>query len=387
MAVMSLRPVLIAALTAGACHVTHPSVIGGAMSVELAVLAAVDGGVRRAPRRIKLLPEGEFASVDGRPANMEGSNTAVWRMTARLGARIVGAFRARKQKMIIDYEHSTLRAVPAGHPNPAAAWIVDLSYLSGAEAPDGAGLYADVEWTPAAAAMVVDLQYRYISPVFPFDQDTGDVLDLLHVAITNTPGLNTDALPELQAQLSALAHSSFSTPPEMGNQQEPSMKLLLAALGLTVTATEEAGLAALNALQGQVTSLNAQVVELKGKQFDPAQHIPLSEHKKVADQLAALSAASETAEHTTLMTAALADARILPANAEYWKKQPLAALKAFLVDAKPLAAALTATQTGGQAPGGGNQPVAALTAEDQAVCKQLGIKPEDYLKTKAVATA
>jgi phage I-like protein len=162
------------------------------------------------------------------------------------------------------------------------------------------------------------------------------------------------------------------------------MKLLLAALGLSAVASEEAGLTALTALQSQVTAKDALIVELRAKQFDPSQHIPLVEHKKVADQLAALSAQAEASQHATLMTAALADARILPANADYWKAQPLAALQAFLKDAKPLSAALGAMQTGGQPPAGGAN-TAVLSAEDKAVCEQLGIKPEDYLKQKAVA--
>jgi phage I-like protein len=352
------------------------------MTVELAALGGAAGA--GAPKRIKLLPEGEFASVDGRPGNMKGSNTKVWRLTAELGARLVRAFRALKQKMLIDYEHRTLRAVVNGLPNPAAAWIVGLTYLTDG-APDGPGLYADVEWTASAAAMVVKEEYRYISPVFPFDPDTGDVLALLHVAITNTPGLNTDALPELQAQLSAMA-AQFSTPPETGNPQEPPMKLLLAALGLSAVASEEAGLTALTALQSQVAQKDALIVELKAKQFDPSLHIPLVEHKKVADQMAALSAQTEATEHTTLMTAALADARILPANAEYWRAQPLVALKAFLKDAKPLSAALAGLQTGGNPPAGGAL-TAVLSAEEKAVCEQLGIKTEDFLKTKALAAA
>lgn len=352
------------------------------MPVEMVALAATPGLSPAAPKRIKLLPLGEFASYDGRPGNMEGSNTKVWRLTAAGAHRLIDAFARQKIKMVVDYEHATLKAATTGQPNPAAAWITGLTFVSGGDEP---GLYADMDWTPTAATLVAKSEYRYISPVFLFDPDTGDVTALLHVAITNTPALNTDALPELQAQLSALAHQ-FSTPPDQGTTQEPSMKLLLAALGLSAVASEEAGLAALTALQGQVAGLNAQVAELKGKQFDPSQHIPLSEHKKVADQLAALTVAAETAEHTTLMTAALADARILPANAEYWKKQPLAALKAFLVDAKPLAAALTTTQTGGNPPGG-QQLAAVLSAEDAAVCEQLGIKPEDYLKNKPKAAA
>ena len=355
------------------------------MAVELVTLAAASGQAPAAPRRIKLLPLGEFASVDGRPGNMEGVSAQAWRLTPEGAHELIAAFARRKVKMLVDYEHATLRAAATGQPNPASAWITGLSLEESGPSP---GLYAEVEWTAAAAALVASGQYKYLSPVFGFDADTGDVLSLLHVGLTNTPGLNAEHLPELQAQLSALAQQQqLSTPPETGTQKEPPMKLLLAALGLSAAASEDAGLAALTALQGQITTLNAQVVELKSKQFDPAQHIPLVEHKKVADQLAALSAQTEATEHASLMTAALADARILPTNADYWRKQPLVALKAFLQDAKPLSAALSGLQTGGQPPAGGQQATAALSAEDQAVCAQLGLKPEDYIKHKAPATA
>lgn len=373
--------------------VAAAAVLGGCLSVELVALAAEPGRSVGAPQRVKLLPLGEFASVDGRPGNLEGVSAQTWRLTPEGAHELVAAFARRKVKMLVDYEHATLRAAATGQPNPAAAWIVSLVFVSGGDEP---GLYADLEWTPTAAAMVGRNEYRYLSPVFGFDGDTGEVLSLLHVGLTNTPGLNTEHLPELQAQLSALAAAQtaalgtppFSTPPETGTTpQEPPMKLLLAALGLSAVASEEAGLAALTALQGQVNAKDALIVELKSKQFDPAQHIPLTEHKKVADQLAALSVQTEATEHAALMTAALADARILPANADYWKAQPLVALKAFLKDAKPLSAALSGLQTGGQPPAGGSGHMAALSAEDKAVCEQLGLKPEDYLKTKAEAAA
>jgi len=160
------------------------------------------------------------------------------------------------------------------------------------------------------------------------------------------------------------------------------MKLLLAALGLSAVASEEAGMTALAALQSQVAGKDALIVELRAKQFDPAQHIPLTEHTKVADQLAALSAQTEKTEAESLMTAMLADSRILPANADYWKVQPLAALKAFAAVAKPLAAALTQTQTDGKPPKDGSPAVAALSTEEQAVAKQLGMSSEDFAKAK-----
>lgn len=374
---------LFAALSAASLPSSALPVQGGCLAVELRALEVAPG----VPSRIKLLPAGAFQSVDGRPGNLPGSATERWLLTPARGAALAAGFAARKQQMLVDYEHQTLRAEKNGLPNPAAAWIGALEYLpEGPDAIHGAGLYGSVHWTAKAAALVAAQEYLYLSPVFTFDAETGEVLALLHVALTNTPGLNTDALPELQAQLSALAASQFSTMPDEGSlptpPQEKPMKLLLAALGLSAAASEEAGMTALAALQAQVTTKDAQIVELRAKQFDPAQHIPLTEHTKVAEQLAALTALSEKTEGEQLMAAMLADSRILPANADYWKAQPLAALKVFAAVAKPLAAALTQSQTQGKPPGAPGTTV-ALTADELAVCSQLGIKPDDFAATKS----
>ena len=44
--------------------------------------------------------------------------------------------------------------------------------------------------TDRAAAMIEAGEYRYLSPVFRYDSETGEVLELLHVALTNTPALD-----------------------------------------------------------------------------------------------------------------------------------------------------------------------------------------------------
>jgi phage I-like protein len=80
---------------------------------------------------------------------------------------------------VIDYEHQTLNAATNGQPAPAAAWFSTLEWR------DGDGLYAtDVQWTERAAAMVAAGEYRFLSPVFCFDNH-GNVKALLHAALTN----------------------------------------------------------------------------------------------------------------------------------------------------------------------------------------------------------
>lgn len=155
---------------------------------------------------------------------------------------------------------------------------------------------------------------------------------------------------------------------------------VLVALGLPLDTGDETAFAKLAALVQKTKEQDGEITELKARQFDPAKHIPLEEHTKLTNELAALKSTSEKAEHERLMTAALADARILPPNEAYWRAQSLAALQAFLKDAKPLAD-LKGTQTGGKPPEGDGKSV-KLTDEEMAVCKSLGLTPEKFAAAK-----
>ena len=155
---------------------------------------------------------------------------------------------------------------------------------------------------------------------------------------------------------------------------------ILAALGLPASTTDDTALTALAALRGQVAAKDQEIAALQVKQFDPARHIPLAEHQKVTDQLAQLSTQADKAEHDKLMAAALTGRTILPANEAYWREQPLAALQAFLKDAKPLLD--MGMQTAGKPPAD-DSGIVALSADEKAVCDLLGISAADFLKSKA----
>jgi phage I-like protein len=347
------------------------------------VALTLDGGATTgAPKRVQLLPAGFFAAKDGRPGSLEGSRISQWRLNEGDAAQLIQAM--GRNEMLIDYEHQTLHAQSNGHPAPAAGWFSEIAFVPDAREPDGdqAGLWAsDVRWTPKARAHIEAGEYRYISPVFLFEPDTGAVLRLLHVALTNNPALD-GMTPVTAAALTALsARFPLST------TQEQPMNKLLAAMGLAADATEATALTALATLQGRADlsgSKDAEIAALKANQFDPAKHIPMTEHKKVTDQLAALTANADKAEHEGLMAVALADARILPVNETYWRAQPLAALKEFLKDAKPVAA-LAGTQTGGKPPPSDNKTTAALTADEQAMAKAFGQTPEQFAQAKKSA--
>lgn len=347
-----------------------------AVDLGLGLTTEAASSALAAPVRIKVMPAGDFKAVDGRPASMAGVSAKAWLLGDAQAVLVIAAFKARKLDLVIDYEHQTLMTASNGKPAPAAGWITALEWVA------DDGLYAQVNWTEDGACAITEREYRYLSPVFAFDKATGAVLGLLHVGLTNTPALNTDYLPTV-AGLSSLFHTSNFQQP-----QEISMKQVLAALKLAPDATEETTLTALSALQGQLVTKDAEIAALKASQFDPAKHMPMAEHNKVAEALvakegevAALKADQDKAEHEAVMTAALTSSQIVPANEAYWRRQPLAVLKEYLLTA-PKIAALTSTQSGGKPPAGG-APAVNLDADEFAMCKSMGLDPAAFAKTKA----
>ena len=328
------------------------------------------------PRAFRVLPAGQFKAVDGRPLEPQ---SRCWLLTDEDGARIASEFNARVSACVIDYEHATIRSGATGGKAPAAGWINRLEWRP------GDGLWAvDVEWTEAAAQAIAAREYRYISPVFTSDPNSGRVLDFWHAALTNTPGL--DGLTDLAA-LAAQLFSSTNLPPINPTQEDASMDhlhALLAALGLPASATQEESLAALTALKTNVATLTAQIATP-----DPAKFVPVAtlaalqaEHKGLQDKYDALSAQVNDDKVEQAIASGKAAGKISPAL-ESWArdlgKKDIAALNAWL-DKTPAIVPLNGTQTGGQGEGGN---VAALSAEQAKVCALMGIDEAEYRKTLA----
>ena len=122
-----------------------------------------------------------------------------------------------------------------GDQAPAAGWFHELEYRQ------GEGLFiVDARWTEKAKAHIEQGEYRYVSPVFTYDPDTGAVLRILNVAITNDPAI--DGMVELEVAAAAKFLSDTPTEDHTMNEQ------LLSLLGLTKTATDEDALAALKTI-------------------------------------------------------------------------------------------------------------------------------------------
>lgn len=181
-----------------------------------------------APGRIQLFPVGEFSARDGRPGTLKGVKVKAWTITPTIAAAVVARWQARETPLVVDYEHQTMNAAENGKPAPAAGWIESLEME-----PDG--LYATVKWTDAARAFIQADEYRYISPVFTFDPETGAVLELKSAALTNYPALDG------MAAVAARAEDDLPMKKELADK-------LCRLLGLAADATEDAMLTELQKL-------------------------------------------------------------------------------------------------------------------------------------------
>lgn len=317
---------------------------------------------------IQLFPAGVFDAPRG---SLKGQGP--WRIDAQTAAAVIRLAAARKNKILIDYEHQSLRTAENGKPVIAAGWLRpdSLEWRSGGEHP---GLYArDPEWTAAATGHIDGNEIKYLSPVFRYAKD-GTVLELISIALTNEPAI--DGMKEL-----LLAAATFFYPISNPTRERPMNKELLALFGLPEDADEAAVLAACTALKqtaDQTAALTEQVAALKTAAPDASKYVPVEVVTELQQSLAALSQKIETSEIDKLIEANLAKLPT-PGLQKWAKSQSVAALTAYLETA-PEIAALTGTQTGGKEPKGES---GALNDTDLAVCKQLNIDPDAYRASRS----
>ncbi|MDK4613417.1 phage protease, partial [Kingella kingae] len=175
-------------------------------------LAACSFEVSAKDGRIQLLPYGEFRAVDGRPFD-----APAWFLTEQNGRDVADLANQSSTQLVVDYEHQTLYKEQNGQPAPAAGWMRWIEFTP-------KGLFADVEWTDKATALIQNREYRYISAVFAYDTQ-GYVRKLFHAALTNNPAL--DGMDEVLAAASAQLNFTQST-----TEQNPMNELLQQLFGL-----------------------------------------------------------------------------------------------------------------------------------------------------------
>lgn len=299
---------------------------------------------------VQLIPAGQFRTTDGRPEGVEA-----WKLDSASAAALIAKASARNNRFVIDYDHQTLHK--PSDITPAAGWFKTLEWR------EGEGLFAtDVEWTATAAAMIKAGEYRYLSPVFTFSGDSGEVLEIVSAGITNTPAL--DGMQELAALSRKAA--------------EP----MAALLGFMQAHGGPDGLR----IAGDITALleaHKEAVAVLSTQTEQA--------RQARQEVSALHRQVAAAQVEEVIDLALCDARLLPGQVEAARRvgaTDLAALKTLL-DRPALIAALTGMQTDkarsrGWVPPGehGHETRVPVTREEARIAALTGRTPAEYADLK-----
>ena len=319
--------------------------------------------------RIQLLPYGKFRATDGRPTDVEA-----WYVTDTNGADVVALANNQRNPLPIDYEHQIIHSLKNGKEAPSAGWMEYFYFTP-------QGIFADVRWTDKAADYIKNGEYRYISAVFAYDTD-GYVRKIFHAALTNTPAL--DGMEEAMVAASV----------NLLQEDNPMDKKLLAALCALFALKADASEAditekvtALSAAKGDspvdVLDVYAKLAEKEQSVAalstqvgnpDPAKFVPVDQVVALQADFNALKTSVEADKKEALITAALSQGKLAPALKDWAQSLSVEALSAYLEKA-PAMAALSGEP---QAKTDPDQNVVALSAEQQATAKMLGISEAEY---------
>lgn len=356
-----------------------------ATSAYIAALSLAIGSNDTPSGYFLVFPEGETRSGDGsgRPTECDS-----WKLDASNGYALASLLNARPTDMVIDYEHQTLHKETNGQPAPAAGWLAagEFEYV------EGVGLCNRApSWTTKATQSIAGREYRYKSPVIAYNAD-GYVTNVMNVAITNQPALLT--LDELTA-LSA----KFNVNEKQDKTMKPLLAYVISSLGLPDKTTEDEAVTALSAqvddFKTKATDAKVEIdaakplaalssVFSKTSEPDPAKYVPV---ETMTQTVAALNAQITTLQgnqvdpNDALLTAALSDGRLLPAQ-EAWAKSYAASdpagFKTYL-DNAPVIAALNSKQTHGKPDPVASDKITALSAEQKEVADGMGIAHADMI--------
>ena len=273
-------------------------------------------------------------------------------------AQVMAATLAHGADLPFDYDHATELKAPQGDEAPAAGWVREYRLNQ------RGAMEARVEWTERARAAIAAREYRYVSPVFLFDQD-GRIHRFSSFGLVNKPNLAIKALNAEQSQ---------PTP------EEPmALAAILAALGLPETATDQQAVAAVSTLKTDLqVAQNAERTPSLDKYVPRADYDGAVQRAQNAEQQ--LKQRDQEQLQTAInaeIEAALKAGKITPATKAYHlaQCQQEGGLERFreFVKAAP---SVTDPVMGNEQP----KTTAALNSEQQTAARMLGMTDAEYLK-------
>jgi len=309
------------------------------------------------PKRIQLLPPGpDIKGRDGR------------RYVLKDAEAVAKASNSWLPSHSIDENHAVDLKAPRGEASPAFGWFSNVA----AEA--NGSVWADVEWTERGKAAVSNLEYKYLSPVFLYAEN-GEITSILRAALSNNPNLDLKSLNTVQ------------TPAEPAKElQNMNIAVILAALGLPETATEEEALAAISALRASLNAARGKNGQVDLSAYAPRADVAAMESRALAaeKQLAELNAAYLRKETEAVVDQAVKDRKIAPASRDLYvslcsTRESLEGVK------KALAASPAVFADDSQVPAGSPPPArTSLNAEEISMAKAMGYSEEEWKRLKEV---
>lgn len=131
-----------------------------------------------APEWIHVVPSGTFKGKDGRgPFHLNNMQKV-----------IAASLPAAGKTVPIDYNHSLYAHSSDAR---AAGWIDRMESRAD-------GIWAHASWTPAAAKMIAEKEWRFLSPALKTDED-GNITRIDSVGLVNRPNLELTALNSQQS--------------------------------------------------------------------------------------------------------------------------------------------------------------------------------------------
>lgn len=328
-----------------------------------------------APEWIQVFPAGAFSGRDGRGPYVCEPEAVIARTREHNGSLDIP----------VDYDHQLEFSAANGRPAPAAGWITELAARED-------GVWGRVEWTEKGRAHVAAREYRYVSPVYYYDEPSGVIQSIESVALTNVPNLTMKALA---------ARGRPGQHPFTGESSMSFLKTLASVLGVTdAEPTEAAVEAAVRSLAQDARNMKAamslmaqtvraddgtpaglvkavQSVAARAEHPDVTKYVPAETFNTVNAELSRMKAAQSVA----LVERGKADGKISPAM-EPWAKEAAArdpeAFRAFLAAAPDLrpGAGKAAQSAKATPPGEGG----GLDGSAKALCRAMGVSEEAYTK-------
>lgn len=348
--------------------------------IATAMLLSMDAAAA-APEWVHLLPAGELRM--NRQDNFKPLKPGQVPMLCSFDAK------DPVDRAPIDVNHAYAKRGVLGEDTPAYGWLTELQSRDD-------GLWGKVEWNDRGRKAIADREYRGISAELM--TINGEIIGVRGASLTNHPNLK-GLTPLLQ---------TADTTTEEDDFMDKILKDLLAKLGLKEDATPEAVLQSVTALVDDKTATTkhlADIAKAAGAASDAKPEAILqsvtalattggddkaiaglrAELQTVTTELNTLKSNGAREKAVAFVDGAIAEGRVgvKPLRDHYIKRHMLSASDVETeINAMPKLSGSTIIPADMAKDG-----AVLLTADDEAVCKQLGITPEAFKKTKAASAA